>query len=91
MSHITQTGNGKLRPGGNERPVSIKCPNQQETHCRPRPTHRRRREIRKYNKYEQIYNSMQHNMVVTDESVRRRGPQRQKSSAMLTCGQKAEE
>ncbi len=37
VTNNTKTGAGKLWPGGNERPGSIMCPNQLETHRKPDP------------------------------------------------------
>ncbi len=46
VTHNTKTGTGKLKPGGNEIPVSIMCPNQLKTRRKPDLT-RRNKEINK--------------------------------------------
>ncbi len=80
MLHIIQSCNGKWGPGGNERPESIRCPNQFETHRRTDPTHRKvmtniENKINE-NLYIYIYNSMQDNVIITEESVEREGRER---------------
>ncbi len=61
VTHNTKTG-------GNERPVSIMCPNQLEIHRKPE---------------EQLSNSMQHNMIIIDKCVGRGGRERKSSLRCL--------